>query len=522
MKDYNLYSNIDNYSLGRGVSIYVHKSLKSTESKFHFNKDYLESVWTEIKLSASDTLLCGVIYKSQRVKENDLLDDLFLSVCNDKRYTHLLIMGDFNYPQIDWLNWTSSECSDHPSTKFIETRRDSFLFQHILTPTRFRQNQQPNTLDLIFTNEEQFIQQAEVSHSLGLSDHSLISFDFVSKYEVYAESVDPCQNYFIFDRGDYPSIAKELSAVNWSNEFKGLTVDEMITFLDYKLSGLMDRYIPRRTHKIFTTGSVKNNLPIWMNRKTFVQIKKKHNAYKRWIQSSTGTNYIKYRQQCNKVKAMTRKSIKVFEKSITDKIRSNPKSFWKYANSKRKCKIKIGDLTADNGSIIDSDENKVDLLNSFFTSVFTKEDLSNMPTFHDRIKQKESFLTNIDFSKEDVKKILHSLDISKSPGPDNFHPRILKELSNELSEPLFLLFSKSLIDGVLPKIWKDAHVTPVYKKGEKCSPGNYRPISLASVICKTLEKLIRNAIVDHMEKNSLFNKSQHGFLKTRSCMTPNF
>ena len=73
-------------------------------------------------------------------------------------------------------------------------------------------------------------------------------------------------------------------------------------------------------------------------------------------------------------------------------------------------------------------------------------------------------------------------------------------------------------DGVLPKIWKDAHVTPVYKKGEKCSPGNYRPISLTSVICKTLEKLIRNAIVDHMEKNSLFNKSQHGFMKTRSCM----
>ena len=101
--------------------------------------------------------------------------------------------------------------------------------------------------------------------------------------------------------------------------------------------------------------------------------------------------------------------------------------------------------------------------------------MSNIPIFHDKIKQKESFLTDIDFSKEDVKNILNSLDISKSPGPDNFYPRILKELSNE---SLFLLFSKSLIDGVLPKIWKDAHVTPVYKKGEKCSPGNYRPISL--------------------------------------------
>ena len=167
------------------------------------------------------------------------------------------------------------------------------------------------------------------------------------------------------------------------------------------------------------------------------------------------------------------------------------------------------------------------MLNSFFTSVFTKEDLSDILTFHDRIKQKESFLTDIDFSKRDVKIILSSLDISKSPGPDNFHPRILKDLSNELSEPLFLIFSKSLTDGVLPKIWKDSHVTPVYKshvtpvykKGEKCSPGNYRSISLTSVICKTLEKLIRNAIVNLMEKNSPFNKSQHGFMKTRSCMT---
>ena len=155
----------------------------------------------------------------------------------------------------------------------------------------------------------------------------------------------------------------------------------------------MERYIPRKIHKISKTSSVKNYLPNRMNRKTFVQIKKKHNAYKtvykRWIQSSTGKNDIKYRQQCNKVKAMTRKSIKAFEKSITDKVKSNPKAFWKYANSKRKCKIKIRDLITDNGSIIDSDDEKVDLLNSFFTSVFTEEDLSNIPTFHDRIKQEE-------------------------------------------------------------------------------------------------------------------------------------
>ena len=80
--------------------------------------------------------------------------------------------------------------------------------------------------------------------------------------------------------------------------------------------------------------------------------------------------------------------------------------------------------------------------------------MNNIPTLHDRIKQKESFLTDINFSKEDVKNILNSLDISKLRGPDNFHPRILKEWLNELSEPLFLLFPKSLIDGILPKSGK--------------------------------------------------------------------
>ena len=65
------------------------------------------------------------------------------------------------------------------------------------------------------------------------------------KYEAYALSDDPCQNYFIFDRGDYPSLAKEPSAVNWSKEFKDLTDDEKFTFLDYKLSSLIDRQAPQ-------------------------------------------------------------------------------------------------------------------------------------------------------------------------------------------------------------------------------------------------------------------------------------
>ena len=168
-----------------------------------------------------------------------------------------------------------------PSMKFIEKIKENFLSQHISIPTRFDKISNL-ILDSIFTNDEQFIHQVEISHFLGLSDHCIISFDSVSKCEVYAVFDDPCQNYFILDREGHPSLAKELSAVNWSTEVKGLTVDEMITFLVYKLSSLMDRYIPHKIYKISKTVSVKNNLELLfgMTRKTFVaECSEKKNSF---------------------------------------------------------------------------------------------------------------------------------------------------------------------------------------------------------------------------------------------------
>ena len=68
-------------------------------------------------------------------------------------------------------------------------------------------------------------------------------------------------------------------------------------------------------------------------------------------------------------------------------------------------------------------------------------------------------------------------------------------------------------------MWKHANVKPLYKKGSKTIPNNYRPVSLTSVCCKTLERIIRDALVDYLETNNLLNKNQHGFRAGRSCIT---
>ncbi len=69
------------------------------------------------------------------------------------------------------------------------------------------------------------------------------------------------------------------------------------------------------------------------------------------------------------------------------------------------------------------------------------------------------------------------------------------------------------------KAGKLLNVTPIFKSGSKIKPENYRPISLTSVPCKIMEKIVRNEIVEHMERNNFFTKCQHGFRKGYSCVT---
>ncbi len=96
---------------------------------------------------------------------------------------------------------------------------------------------------------------------------------------------------------------------------------------------------------------------------------------------------------------------------------------------------------------------------------------------------------------------------------------MLLEARNELAEPLSILFTKSLANGELPRDWKEAYVTPIYKKGCKHNPGNYRPVSLTSVLCKLMETILRDVIMKHMEDNQLLSPSQHGFRSGRSTVT---
>ena len=152
---------------------------------------------------------------------------------------------------------------------------------------------------------------------------------------------------------------------------------------------------------------------------------------------------------------------------------------------------------------------------TFFFIFFTKDPGSEMPEIEPK---NVPMLNDFVITPQLVKKKLDNLKVNKSPGPDLLHTRLLKKLSAVLSYPLSIIFRKSVDHGVLPDEWKCANITALFKKGDKKFAGNYRPISLTSVVCKVLESIIRGNIVEHMKSNKLFSDKQFGFISGRSTV----
>ena len=125
-------------------------------------------------------------------------------------------------------------------------------------------------------------------------------------------------------------------------------------------------------------------------------------------------------------------------------------------------------------------------------------------------------LETITITEEKVLKKLKQLNPNKACGPDQITPKLIREIAEPITPSLTKLYKESLSTSVVPGDWKQATVTPIFKKGDKKDPANYRPVSLTCVIGKDLESHVYDAIVEHMHANKLFSPYQYGFIKNRS------
>ena len=112
---------------------------------------------------------------------------------------------------------------------------------------------------------------------------------------------------------------------------------------------------------------------------------------------------------------------------------------------------------------------------------------------------------------EGVRKLLTGLNPHKAAGPDSITPRVLKELSDEIALIVQLIYKRSYDTGEVPSSWRTVHVCPVFKKGKKFDPINYRPVSLTCICCKIMEHIVTSQIMGHSDRYNILYKMQHGF-----------
>ena len=486
---------------GGGVAIYVRDTLRCAVNTSLRIDGTSESIWVDI-LKGREKLTVGVQYRPPNLGREDT-NSLLQEIGEASRNRNVCILGGYNFRRIDW----EGIVGDQESEAFLGVLQDNFLKQVVREPTRGE-----NILDLVLTNNENMISGVDVGSQLGCSDHREIRFNL--EWEA-----NHSNNLVIvpdFRRANYEGLRRHLEEVNWEylevgDEGQEISVERTYNNLIKAISEGQELYIPYRPLR------KENRDPKWMTQGLKHEIGLKRRLYKR-IKNGENQLRTRYNELVRAVKRNTRIAKRNYEIKVAREAKSNPKGFFNMYRTKTR--ERIGPLKTEAGEIIESGEDMCKLLNDYFLSVFTRENQDTIPVREEVFQGEDNEkLRDVIITRQVVQKEIEKLKKNKSPGPDKVYPRILKECKEILSGPLTNVFRKSVDTSVVPSLWKEANVTPIFKKGDKSSTANYRPISLTSVVGKMLESIIARSIRDHLERHSLINDSQHGFTTGRSCLT---
>ncbi|KAK4811106.1 hypothetical protein QYF61_016392 [Mycteria americana] len=453
---------------GGGVALYIRECLDSLE--LDDGDDRVECLWVRIRGKANKAdIVVGVCYRPPNQDEET--DELFYKQLGEaSRSLALVLVGDFNLPDVCWKYNTA------------ERKQVQEVPGLVSEPTR-----EGAPLDVLFTNREGLVSHVMVGGRLGQSDHKMI--EFLIRGEA-ARGVSRTAT-LDFRRADFGLFRRLVERVPWEAALKGKGVQEGWTFFKEEVLKAQEQAVPR---------------PAWLTRELWLELRKKRRVYDLWKKGqATQEDYKGVARLCRE---KIRRAKAELELNLAAAVKDNKKHFFKYISSQRRAKENLQPLVDGGGNTVTKDEEKAE--GQLFSGYPAPQELED----RDGDQNGAPIIQG-----EMVSDLLHHLDIPKSMGPDEIHPRVLKELADVLTKPLSIIYQQSWLTGEVPADWRLANVTPIFKKGQKEDPGNYRPVSLTLVPGKLMEQIILSAITRHVENNQGIKPSQHGFRKGRSCLT---
>ena len=509
---YNLYLNFDpgTNNLGscglRGIGIFTKQSINATE--IHFPKfSLIEQLWLQIPLRGSDFLLVGCIYRSPSTHGPSSTANLLelLKACTANKNARIMIAGDVNFPQIDWTHCYSLAPDGHYTHDFIEGIHECSLTQHVTKDTRHRIGVKPSGLDVLLSNEEGLVRNLSYLPPIGSSDHVVLRFDTICCEQLE----DPKMPRLNYHKGNYALLNDLIGKTIWEEPEPPDPRSRYESF-KRKLTLLTSSCIPK-------SCPITKRRNIYMDKEAMRLKKKKRKLWAVYSQAQDNVSLARYKRCNNDLRRLTRRLRQELEMKLVSDLKSNPKGFWRYVSSRTKTKTCVDKLRTETGNLTESDAEKAEILNAFFSSVCKEDDLCPIP--QPTALYAGPVVEDVSITEDLVRQKLSQIKTSSAAGPDNIHPRVLHETRNTVSTQLAAIYRESLDTGILPEDWTIANVIPIYKKGSKDEPDNYRPVSLTSVPCKVLEAIIRDRIMEHLQDEALLTEAQYGFRPGRSCAT---
>ena len=481
---------------GGGILLLVKSSIPAVRR--HDLETTCELLWVEIHKT-----LFGVFYRPPN-SPPEYIDQLRYSMERMHDTKPVILCGDFNIPEVDWCTLSLLRPSVS-GNRICEIALDYSLLQMVLEPTRGN-----SILDLVFTSISDLILDVRVKDGIPGSDHDSIYFSLQLVIQFNPELKPKCS--YNFRKTNFDLFHDLLGSIPWDSCFLGEDVEDAWMMFKGFFFTAVDKCVPTYSLK-------KRNMKPWFSDETKRMVRKKRRAYKQSKRTGCSSHILKYRHLSNKVRSLTRCDHQQHMDEITKDILHNQKPFWNYLRTFKAAKTPIPNLHYS-GKVLSNAHDKAQGLNTYFTSVFTNEN-TNLEHLKSELSFSESLpmIADISFTENDVYEALCHIDISKASGPDDIPGILLKEGAPWIAGPLASLFNLSMQSSSLPKDWTRANVSPLFKKGNKHLPCNYRPISLTSLVVKTMERLVHREIIDFLSCHSKLSSNQHGFRSEHSCQT---
>ena len=483
---------------GGGVLIAVKSDLEASVKRLSMRKG-AEIVSVEIEVGQQKFIFCTIY------RVGTLGEDNHKSIMNSLRsfyggrvHKNIFIVGDLNLSSVEWPLSENNNSARGIDLKFLDSFHELGLKQLINCPT----HNKGKVLDLLLTNNSSLVKNTKVldNEVLCKSDHYPISFSVACKVN---HLKPPKRKIYNYKRANWDQLNRDIGQVDWHQTIDCMEPETAWKTFKEILFTCIDRSIP----KINVNGNFSSP---WFDSECYEAYRSKERAHIKFKASPSISRELK--------RDITRKK---FKKICCTKMRDNlynhddpaliTKKFWSHVKANSKSH-RIPECVQLKGIFRRTPKEKCDLFNEYFFDQFSEASSYGIP-----IDWSNDDAFDIEFTPTKVECLLKKLNSNKACGPDAIHGKILKKCAASLSTPLSLLFSLSYNTGSIPKEWKMANIVPVHKKGSKDDIENYRPISLTSLVMKTLERVIKEELLIRIMP--LLDTRQHGFLNAKSCTT---